>query len=190
MIAVPLLTFSVLKDELLSKAKLTTFRFNAERWEKFHRTCFNKPRKNALFVWWLNPRFLHRLPGVYKMGVARWTGFETPIGRDVTDEMARLDGLKDKDDLLKALAFKNGMTIEAAEAHRWARIIFEWMFGPFTQEQSKQLVWDTLIELQNQAVAPDQRCPWCGLIGTLVDDSNDEKVIQFYRCEICGRTWG
>jgi len=186
----PLLTFSVLKDELLSKAKLTTFRFNTERWEKIYKTSFRKPKKNLMHIWWLNPRFMHRLPDVYKMGIARWTGFETMLGHEITDGMAVADGLKDRDDLLKALAFKNGITVSAALIHRWTRLTFAWMYGPFTQEQSKLVYWDTLMELQNQAVALDQRCPWCGLIGTLVDDSNDEKVIQFYRCEVCGRTWG
>jgi hypothetical protein len=185
----PLLTFSVLQEDLLAKTKLTSFRRNVERWEKFWRGCHNNPKKSVLSIWWNNPRFMRRNPNVYKMGLARWTGFETPLGHEITDGMARADGLKDRDDLFNRLAEKNKLTVSEVMTRKWARLIFEWMYGPFTQEQSKLVYWDTLLELQNQAVAPGQRCPQCGLIGDLVEDHREEKTVCFYSCMICGRTW-
>jgi len=186
----PLLTFTVKKDELLAKTKLDTFRVNAERWKKMFKPPDRFGLRPPLFIWWHNPRFMRRDPEAYKMGIANWTELFDVLGYAITEGMAKRDGFSTREEILAALAERNKMTGAEVLTHHWANLQFRWRFGPFTKEQSSRICWDSLLELQNQAVAVEDRCPHCGLIGVSEEDTSGEKVVAFYRCQVCGMTWG
>lgn len=186
----PLLTFTVKKDELLAKTKLDTFRANAARWKKMFKMPHIEGPRPIMHIWWKNPRHIRRDPEVYKMGIAEWLGLYPILGYKITEGMAKSDGFDSREVMLKALAERNGMTESQVLVHEWADLNFRWRFGPFTKEQSARICWDSLLELQDQAVAPEDRCPHCGLIGVAEEDTSGEKVITFYRCQVCEYTWG
>jgi hypothetical protein len=185
----PLLTFTVKKDELLAKTKLKTIRFNSPYWAKLARRN-DEFEKKLFHIWWNNPRFLRRDNRVYKMGIARWSEYYTLHGYDMTDALAKEDGFETKYGLHVELAKRNNIEVTEVLAHRWTVVGFQWRFGPFTKEQSARICWDSLLELQNQAVAVEDRCPRCGLIGVPEEDTSGEKVVAFYRCQVCEKTWG
>lgn len=174
---------------MLAKKKLKTIRFNSPYWAKLARKD-NEFEKKLFHVWWHNPRFLRRDPQVYKMGIARWSEYYTIHGYEMTDALAKEDGFETRFGLHLELAKKNNIKVTEVLGHLWTVLGFQWRFGPFTKAQSGQIAWGAILELEDQAVAPEDRCPRCGLIGVEAEDTSTEKVYTFMRCQVCGRTWG
>lgn len=141
----PLLTFRVKKEHLLSKRKKKTIRKNAQRWFRMATNAKKKGSK-LLHIWWKNPRTKRYTPDCYKMGIARWTGYYGVHGYDMDDHLAFEDGFDNVNQLRQALGRENKMTPEEVMEHLWVVIEFEWEEGPFTQEESAMWIpkerWD------------------------------------------------
>jgi len=144
--AMPLLTFQRRwEGKLLSGEKRTTVRANARRWLVMAgrpggeaelllasgEGRFPNAGPNVLHVWLGNPRQLGRRPWVRKLGEST-PEWEVGLvrGADITDGLARRDGLEDAGDLREGLARLNGMTADEVEAHLWAVVRWEWATGP------------------------------------------------------------
>jgi len=135
-----LLTFRVKKPEILAKKKTKTIRANAERWLKMAQRAHDKKGSKLLHIWWKNPRTRRYNPDCYKMGIARWTGFYTIHGHEITAHLAFEDGFDTVEELLEGLARENNMTHNDVMAHLWVVIEFEWVDGPYTQEEAGEYI--------------------------------------------------
>jgi len=135
-----LLTFNVLKAELLDGSKTRTIRANATLWEKRWTRRFgdgypqyikvpHDPPPN-LDIWWKNPRTMHINKDCYKMGIAHWAKLDINLGKWLTAEDARLDGFTDLSSLLHALSERNKMVMDEVMKHRWAILTWDWKDGP------------------------------------------------------------
>lgn len=110
-----MLTFTVLKDKLLSGEKTQTIRKNNR---------FKMGGK--LDIWWGNPRFKDK--SVHKLGIGKVTNIKCKYGSKLTKKDALDDGIPNLRDLLDGLRIIYKMTkTKMVLEHKWVIIRWEWI---------------------------------------------------------------
>jgi len=108
------LTFTVLKDELLSGEKTQTIRRN------------NKFKVgDKLDIWWGNPRF--RDKSVKKLGIGKVVEIEYKYGYQLSKVDAVKDGFTTLKDLLNTLIILNKMSKKEVIEYKWLIIKWNWI---------------------------------------------------------------